>query len=434
MPTYQWKGRRWNSDSVTEGTLQADSLASATADLLRQSFEVEHIQLALDEGLEGAQKLLEIRAPEKIRPDVFRAEGAELPSRKPKQARANPPLKVWSYRLQRYFTRQNWSPQDRAVFFRQLSMLLGAGVRLHRAFDVLSQGQPDPTIAKKLLAVPEESCFDEGLRKSGLVSPFEIAQVEAALENGTLTETFLRLAEQAEQWSKCRKMLWLQLSTPLTALTLCWLLFPILGRLVGVLLTSLGDLEKPSWTQSVAGLLGSNWWLLLAWSLPVLVLLLGKHAIERFLSSPAGRLGLLSLPVLGRLCRDLDLAVSLRVFADMVEGGIRLERALDLTQRNSLLDCWTRMRVAVENGRGLSAALNGPHEGVLRQTVTAGEESGKLGYLCGKMQAFYEEAAHTSLRDLLSLVEPAVTVAVAVFVGATCWFCLAPILRIAQSL
>ena len=438
MPLYHWRARRWNSESESEGQLEADSLADATSELRRQSYEVLSVQLEVEQGLEGAQKLLEIRNPEKVRPDVFRAADAARPGQAARSEdwgqRLRKKTEQFGYAARRYWTRQGWNHKDRALFFRQLALLLGAGVRLHRAFKILSDSQSDPLIAARLQAVPEQPCFDDGLRQTGLLNAFELAQVEAALENSTLPETFHRLADQVEQWHQCQRNLWMQLSTPITALTLCWLLLPILGRLVGILMTALSELEPSPTTRQLAWFLQSGWWLLLGWGGPPVLLLLAKHAGERFLASQSGRQSLLQAPLLGRLWRAFDLSISLKIFSDLYEGGILLDRALELTQRNSMLDCWSRMLASVKEGGELSAPLFLPEDQVLRHTMKAGEESGKLGLLCAKMQMFYEDEANATMRTLTALLEPAVTVLVSLVVGSTCWICLSPILRIAQSL
>lgn len=441
MPTYLWTARRWNSDTLSQGQIQADSLALARTELLRQSYEIVQIQLSPEPGLEGAQKLLEIRHPEKVRPDVFRAVGSQPPGPTEGQSSRRlwekAGLVGWAVRwqacqqgLRRYFTGQRWGHRERAVFFRQLALLLGAGVRLHRAFQVLSDNQPDPEVRQRLLAVPDEACFDEGLRKSGLLNPFELAQVEAALENSTLVNTFHRLASQVEYWHKLQQALWLQLSMPLTALVMCWIMFPVLGRLVGILLSSLAELEASPFIQRAADLLVSPWWLPLAWALPVLGLIMLKHFLQQRLKPE----WMLDIPLLGRCFRAFDLSISLKIFADLYESGIRLDRALDLTRKNSRLGCWTRMKLALAHGQSLAEGLDQPGEAVLRQTLKAGEESGKLDVLCHKMQSFYEEEVQSSLRSLMALLEPAITMAVSLLVGGLCWLCLSPIIRIAQSL
>ena len=92
------------------------------------------------------------------------------------------------------------------------------------------------------------------------------------------------------------------------------------------------------------------------------------------------------------------------------------------------------MQKGLAEGQSLSQALDQPGEEVLRQTLKAGEESGKLDLLCQKMQRFYEEEVQTSLRGLMALLEPTLTMAVSLLVGGMCWLCLSPILKIAQSL
>ncbi len=444
MRNFAWKGHRWNSTDLIEETIVADSLEEATRELRRQSYIVQTIEPCDDipETAEEALRQHLILNPEKTAPDWFRS--ANQPRPKPPSAWQSAWASSQSYfsrlshRFLSWLHQQNWSTHQRVQFHLQLGQMLESGVPLSRAIDTQRQHSDNPWVQEKLRNLLASGDYGQALISSELFQPFELAQLKVALESGTLAQTHLRLAAQGEKALRYRRAFFSRMLQPLITLAVLYLLAPIVGYLVGTLLLCVADLrESPSLLTQAGPLLTSRWWLLAAWSLPILLVFAGYRGLQRRMGATR-KADLLKLPGIGRIWWNFDMAQGLGTFANLIEGGFPIHQALKLTQQISFSDCWTRMLEAASQGEPLSTALAGPfdptQERSLQKAIRAGEESGTLPKLCLNLQTGLEAEATYQLDQLFHLLEPLVGMSVAGLVCGLCVLVLSPLREILQSL
>jgi type II secretory pathway component PulF len=170
-----------------------------------------------------------------------------------------------------------------------------------------------------------------------------------------------------------------------------------------------------------------------------MVLLLG-----RYFKTEAGRLvwdgALLKMPVLGSFARDTDVVRFARTLALLVKAGISVDRALMLSG-NTLVN--GRLRAAV-----LGAAEETVHQGAtvasgfkrrseipefVTNMVAVGEESGRLDEALMEVAAFYQRELDRDLRQVTTLLEPALILLVGIVVGFIIFAMLLPIFQIGQA-
>lgn len=149
----------------------------------------------------------------------------------------------------------------------------------------------------------------------------------------------------------------------------------------------------------------------------------------------------ISVPYVGDLFRKLYLAR----FADnmhvMLTSGISAVRSLEITAsvvenkvyERILLDALNNVKA----GHSMSEALSHyPHEMplILVQMLRIGEETGELGNILERMAKFYNREVNASVDALVSLIEPALIVALALGVGFLLAAVLLPIYNSTSSI
>jgi len=450
MRNYAWKGHRWNSTELLEDIIAADSLEEATRELRRQSFIVQSIEPYHEAPStpDEAIRQHEILNPEKSDPGPKWYRGATQPRLRPPSAWQKSWHKVSNsfrqtlrrlyYRFLTWLHQRTWSDQQRVLFHLQMGCMLDSGVSLTRAIETQRHYIGNPWVQDRLKKILESGDFGPTLINSELFLPFERAQLKVALESATLPETYQRLAAQGEKILKYHRGFLSRLLQPLMTLALLYLLAPMVGYLVGTLLLCVADLKENSSLMTPAGhFLTSGPWLAFAWGFPVLLTFFSYRALQSRLRSSQKK-NLLTLPWIGKIWWNYDLAHGLATFASLIDSGFPINQALSLTQQISLSDCWTRMLEAALQGQPLSAGLAGPfapkQELCLQKAFHAGEESGTLPKLCFNLQSGLEAEATYQLDQTFHLLEPLLGLVVAGLVCGLCLLVLSPMREILQSL
>ena len=149
---------------------------------------------------------------------------------------------------------------------------------------------------------------------------------------------------------------------------------------------------------------------------------------------------LLRMPVIGAFARDTDIVRFARTLALLVKAGISVDRALALSG-NTLVN--GQLRAAV-----LAAANETVHQGAtvaagfkrrseipefVTNMVAVGEESGRLDEALMEVAAFYQRELDRDLRQVTTLLEPALILLVGVVVGFIIFAMLLPIFKIGKA-
>lgn len=172
----------------------------------------------------------------------------------------------------------------------------------------------------------------------------------------------------------------------------------------------------------------------------LLVLALGAVGFTAAMRNPTFRLridtAILTLPVVGRLTRDLHGARMARTLATMTASGLPVLEGLTITARtvsNRRLRLATEaMADAVREGGGLSAAMRRADvfPPILVTMTASGENSGRLEPMLERAADYLEREFSTFTAVMLSLLEPAIIVVMGGVVALIVLSILLPILQI----
>ena len=340
-----------------------------------------------------------------------------------------PPSKGWAFTLQRPPSRR-----ERALWASKLSALVGAGVPIVRALDLVAQQQRSPLFKRALAAVSlgvrqGDSLGETMKRWPQVFDPMTVAMVTAGEAAGMMDEVLAHLAMVLESNAKLESQLRQAVTYPLMILVMAVGAF--LGMTIFLIPTFAGvfaelGAELPLFTQVMVNL---SRWLRSPWAGAALVVaLLALAALSMARNTPRGRRRwdewTLALAVFGPLLRKTATAQFCRTLACLTRAGVPILAAMDIARaviRNGVMTrAVAQARSSLEEGELLSTALGArnvfPHTAVTM--VAIGEETGQMHVMLAKIADFYEAEVTTTLKTLTAMVEPMMILVVGGIVGS----------------
>jgi type IV pilus assembly protein PilC len=321
-------------------------------------------------------------------------------------------------------------PKDLAVFTRQFSVMIDAGLPLVQCLEILASQQENKTFAKILtqtrMDVEAGSTLADAMRKHPKAFDDLFVNMIAAGEAGGILDTILkRLAVYIEKAVKLRAQVKGAMVYPVAVIAIAGIVIAvILWKVIptfAAMFEGLGA-QLPLPTRIVIAL--SNWLVRL---LPFLVIFIvaAVFLFRRYYSTYGGRRVvdriILKLPILGVLMQKIAVARFCRTLATLISSGVPILDGLEITARtagNAIIeDAIMAVRKAVEGGLTLAQPLKeaGVFPNMVVQMIGVGEQTGALDAMLSKIADFYEEEVDQAVANLLTLMEPVMIL----FLGTT---------------
>lgn len=323
--------------------------------------------------------------------------------------------------------------KDKAVFSRQFSVLINAGVAIVRALGVLGEQSGNPKFKKALMAISKD--VQEGTNLSEAFSKHPdcfdqlyVSMVEAGEAGGVLDEVLNRLAKLLEDVARLQNQIKSAMAYPVTVgifaviafLGMTIFLIPIFGDIF----ESLGA-ELPGLTQFMVNL--SDFLRSSKVIIPILVFGIVVFAFRQYYKTPLGRLQIdkiaLKVPIFGDLNEKSAVARFCRVFGTLTRSGVPIVQSLDIvanTIPNKVIaNAVTAAREEILQGGMLSLAIAEANvfPAMSIQMMSIGEETGELDSMMMKVADFYEDEVEQAVKALTSVIEPLMMVFIAGMVG-----------------
>ena len=325
------------------------------------------------------------------------------------------------------------SSRDVVLLSRQLATLFEAQVSALRIFRLLAEQAEKPFLRSALTEIGDDlqsgTSISKALEKHPKVfSDFYVNMVRAGEESGKLDQTFLYLADYIDRSyelsSKVRNALIYPGFIMITFVSVMTLMLTVVIPKIGSILQGDGQ-SLPFLTQVVLDMSS----FLTDYGIFILVaLIVGGYFLYRYAQTGRGRLMVsrlkLSIPYIGDLYQKLYLSRFSDNMNVMLTAGISAVRSLEITStvvENQVYE--TIMLEALEGvkaGRSISDTFaQYPHEipKIMVQMLKIGEETGELGSILERMAKFYNREVNASVDALVSLIEPALIVLLALGVG-----------------
>ena len=322
--------------------------------------------------------------------------------------------------------------KDIAVFFRQFSVMIDAGLPLVQCLEILAANQENQVFQKCLTGVRQTveggSTLSNAMRQyPKIFDDLTTNMIEAGEAGGILDTILQRLATYVEKNVKLKSAVKSALIYPVAVISIAALVVGALLKFVvpifANMFSSMG-VELPLPTKIVIGMstfIGHFWWLMFA--------VLGALAfiIRYIYKDPKGRYaidkGLLGVPVIGNVLRKIAVARFTRTLGTLITSGVPILEGLAITARtsgNAVLEVALRkVRKAVEEGRTIVDPLkeSGVFPNMVTQMIGVGEATGAMDAMLQKIADFYEDEVDAATKDMLTLLEPIMIGGLGVVVG-----------------
>ena len=382
MPNYSWKGRT-RAGLVKEGVLAADSKEMALASLRRQNIVVTGIR---ERGKEIS----------------FSKVGRKVP------------------------------PKTLAVFTRQFSVMIDAGLPLVQCLEILANQQEHKTFQRILLQVRQDvesgSTLADAMRRHPKAFDALYVNMVAAGEAGGILDTILqRLSVYIEKAVKLKSQVRSAMIYPIAVITIAAMVVAVILLKViptfAALFTSLGaELPLPTRVVIAASNFLARYFLFFLAGIAA-----GVYGFRRYYATYTGRRVidgfLLKLPILGMILRKIAVARFCRTLATLTSSGVPILESLDITARtagNAIVeDAIIETRKSVEGGKTIVEPLRDSHifPNMVTQMIGVGEQTGALDAMLNKIADFYEDEVDSAVAGLVKLLEPVMIAILGVIIG-----------------
>lgn len=322
---------------------------------------------------------------------------------------------------------------DLVAFTREFAMLSAAEIPLDDALRILQVQASSPrlrTLVDGLLAsVLNGAPLSDAMQKQAKIFPADyIAVVRAGEIGGTLGDVLVELAELLERRAEIRARIQSALIYPCILVALS---FGTLAIIVGGLIPSIAPIFGQNGKPMPLGIqimlaMRERWLEIVIGVAFVASAIIGAVSVAT--RKPEVRLSLdrlkLRVPLLGAFLLQTETARFARTLGTMLKAGVPLIQATtsacSVIGNRHLAAGMDRAIEAIHQGTSLHRALR--QETVLPamalQMISVGEEAGKLDRMLLRVATMLERQVQTSIDRFMSALTPALTVGVALMVGA----------------
>jgi len=369
MPAYAWKGKN-RLGEVQEGVLVSNSRDAAAATLKRNGIEVMNVR-------------------------VMAAEGGRSLGKVP--------------------------PKDLAIFTRQFSVMIDAGLPLVQCLEILGAQQAHKGFQRIIESVRDDvekgSTLQTALSKHPKAFNDLFVNMVGAGESGGILDVILqRLSGYIEKSVKLTGKVKSAMTYPVAVISIAIIVVVVIMVKVipifSAMYAGLGSkLPFPTIVCiAISDAIINYWWLLIICTGMVVI------GLRQYYKTPVGHLQidilLLHLPILGDVLRKVAVARFCRTLGTLISSGVPILEGMDITAKTAgnlvIQNAILKSKDAVEQGRNISTPLaeTKVFPPMVVQMVGVGEATGALDAMLSKVADFYEDEVDNAVASLTSLMEP----------------------------
>ena len=333
--------------------------------------------------------------------------------------------------------RKKVGAKELAVFTRQFSVMIDAGLPLVQCIDILGEQQQNAFFKDVLRQVrqnvEEGATLYSALEKHPKVfDSLYTHMVEAGETGGVLDLILQRLATLIEKVVKLKRSIVSASIYPAAVIAvaigaIAIIMIVVIPQFQQIFLGLLGPGELlPLPTRIVMGISS----FLAGWGgLGLLLFIIGSSVgITYYYKTESGRWNidtlLLKTPIFGSILRKVGVARFSRILSTLLSSGVPILQSLDITAKTAgnvvIEKAILKVRAGVERGENFVDPLKAtnvfPH--MVSQMIGVGEQTGALDAMLGKIADFYEEEVDTAIADLLSMIEPVLIAFLGITIGS----------------
>ena len=339
--------------------------------------------------------------------------------------------------------------KDIAIFTRQLSTMLEAGVPIAQSFDILGKGHENPSMSDLILAIKQDiesgTNLSEALSKHPLHFDALFCNLVAAGEQAGILDNILEeIATYKEKIEAIKGKIKSALFYPTAVLSVAVIIIAVLMIFVIPQFESLFKgfgADLPALTvliMDISKIFQHYWWAIFGGIFGTVTMISYTYKRSEKMQYNFDRL-LLRLPVLGEIIRKGTIARFCRTLGTMFAAGVPLVEALNSVAgaagNRVYYNGTMAIKADVSTGTRLQVAMASTQlfPNMVVQMVAIGEESGELDAMLNKVSDFYESEVDDAVAALSSLMEPFIMVFLGVVVGGIVIAMYLPIFKIASA-
>ena len=308
-----------------------------------------------------------------------------------------------------------------AVFTRQFSVMIDAGLPLVQCLDILGNQEEHKYFQQVILQTRTDveggQALADAMKRHPKCFDALYTNMIAAGEAGGILDTILkRLAVYIEKAVKLKQQVQSAMIYPIAVIVIAavvvgvilWKVIPTFASLFAGL-----GAELPLPTRIVISLSNN---LVRFMPFITVALVAGSYVIKRYYDTERGRRvidgGMLKVPVLGGILRKIAVARFCRTLSTLMASGVPILDGLDITAKtagNAIIeDAIQVTRKSIERGETISGPLKETKvfPSMVVQMIGVGEATGALDTMLAKIADFYEEEVDTAVAGMLTLLEP----------------------------
>lgn len=323
--------------------------------------------------------------------------------------------------------------KDIAIFTRQLSTMMRAGVPLLQAFDIVARGSTNAKLTKLLMDIRNDvetgTSLSAAFRKHPLHFDALYCNLVEAGEAGGILDTLLdRLAIYQEKTMAIKNKIKSALIYPVAVMIVAFVVLAIILLFVipvfkDVFKSFGADLPAPTlFVIGMSEIFTKYWWAIFGFLGGGIYFFLESWKRSEKMQRTMDRL-LLKVPVFGSLVNKSSVARWTRTLSTMFAAGVPLVEALDSVGGASgnavFKEATDQIQKDVSTGASLTASMQttGVFPTMVIQMCAIGEESGSLDAMLGKAAEFYEDEVDEAVKGLSALMEPFIIVILGTLIG-----------------
>ncbi len=338
--------------------------------------------------------------------------------------------------------------KDISLFCKQMSVMLESGIPLNNAVDILEQQATSKNLKSSLKIVSKSLKEGSQLSKAmldqeGMFPDLLIRMVQAGEKTGKLDEVLEKMSEHYTKELKTSRQIQGAMIYPavlafLAVAAVLALLYVVIPSFSGIFEQSGMAMPLPTRIVLAASNFVRSSWYILFGVTGILVFL-----FLRYRNTEAGRYQLdrlkLNLPVIKGPMQKIVTARFASTLAILTSAGIPLVEAIEsaaATTNNAVVI--EKMKIAnegLQKGERLTGMITstGLFPPMMLSMVKIGEESGSLESMLVKTSDYYEEELETAIKQLLSLLEPAMIIVMGVIIGGIVASVMLPMFELAHA-
>ncbi len=322
---------------------------------------------------------------------------------------------------------------EKMIFARHLAIMIGAGLAMTRALEILSLQTKNKSFSKIIKAIKENVNQGQSLAESlekypKIFSELFVNMVRVGETSGSLEETLKMLAYQMEKEYELKSKVRSAMIYPIIVLTAMFgigllMMVVVVPKLTQIfkeinadlpvstkILISISDFLNQHWVMGILGVFA--------------LAIIGRFLIKTQTGKSSVDWVILHLPIIGDITKKINSARLARTLGSLIESSVPIVQSLQIitgTLGNSFFrQSLTKAASAMQKGEQLSKFINGYpqlYPAMVVQMIAVGEETGTLGTILGKLADFYEEEVANVTKGIASIIEPVLMVIIGAAVG-----------------